>query len=201
MALGGTPFDYTAVLPPRPEYVSIEDALQLVWSGDSGPDMDLAMVIQRLALNFSLMMTHAGVRVRGPVRPHAFRKHQKLARGTNRRSARKAERFLSSMPFVVEFEQEVRFFEDRTHAVSDGTGEDSTGRLVRPHWRRGHWRNQRHGPGRSFTKLVFIRPMLVNKNFMLGDASKTRTTYVSQRSRKPERTDNGKKNDEREGVQ
>ncbi|MCX6924100.1 MAG: hypothetical protein NT154_12955 [Verrucomicrobia bacterium] len=39
----------------------------------------------------------------------------------------------------------------------------------RPHWRRGHWRHQRHGMGLSLRKLVWIKPVLVAKD--KGDPS------------------------------
>lgn len=32
------------------------------------------------------------------------------------------------------------------------------------HWRRGHWRNQPHGPGRQMQRLVWIRPCMINAN-------------------------------------
>lgn len=32
---------------------------------------------------------------------------------------------------------------------------------VSTHWRRGHWRNQVHGPGRSLRKLIWVLPMVV----------------------------------------
>jgi hypothetical protein len=34
---------------------------------------------------------------------------------------------------------------------------------VPPHWRRGHWRNQAHGSGRSLHKLLWIKPTIVNR--------------------------------------
>lgn len=37
------------------------------------------------------------------------------------------------------------------------------GALPRTHWRRGHWRNQRHGENLMNTKLVWIKPTLVGK--------------------------------------
>ena len=33
---------------------------------------------------------------------------------------------------------------------------------VRPHWRRGHWRNQKHGKKSSLSKVVWIMPTIVN---------------------------------------
>lgn len=38
---------------------------------------------------------------------------------------------------------------------------ESTGREVAPHWRRGHWRRQPTGPGRSERLLKWIKPVLV----------------------------------------
>jgi hypothetical protein len=29
------------------------------------------------------------------------------------------------------------------------------------HWRRGHWRNQAHGPARALRKLIWVMPMMV----------------------------------------
>lgn len=32
---------------------------------------------------------------------------------------------------------------------------------VAAHWRRGHWRNQVHGPGRTMRKLIWVMPVVV----------------------------------------
>lgn len=37
-------------------------------------------------------------------------------------------------------------------------------RNVPPHWRRGHWRHQKHGKGRELIKLIWIQASIVNKN-------------------------------------
>lgn len=44
-------------------------------------------------------------------------------------------------------------------AHSPGSGVAGT---VVPHWRRGHWREQAHGPRQSLRKRILIRPTLVN---------------------------------------
>lgn len=41
-------------------------------------------------------------------------------------------------------------------------GNTNTGREVASHFRRGHLRNQRHGPGYALTKLIWIEPVMVN---------------------------------------
>lgn len=40
---------------------------------------------------------------------------------------------------------------------------DKTTGQVFPHWRRGHWRNQKYGDNFSQTKLLWIKPTIVNK--------------------------------------
>jgi hypothetical protein len=39
-----------------------------------------------------------------------------------------------------------------------------TGKELSAHWRRGHWRNQAVGPGRSDHRLMWIRPTLVRRD-------------------------------------
>lgn len=36
--------------------------------------------------------------------------------------------------------------------------EGDASRTIATHWRRGHWRRQRHGPGNEYVKLIRIRP-------------------------------------------
>lgn len=45
-------------------------------------------------------------------------------------------------------------------------GGESNGRGISPraHWRRGHWRRQRHGPGLTLVKPMWIRPTIVMKD-------------------------------------
>lgn len=52
----------------------------------------------------------------------------------------------------------------------DDAADVATGVSVRAHWRRGHFRNQQHGPGRQLRKLVWIMPVLVNSAAMAEDS-------------------------------
>ena len=45
---------------------------------------------------------------------------------------------------------------------SASTGPGGSG--VRAHWRRGHWRQQRHGVGLALVKRLWIKPVLVGAN-------------------------------------
>lgn len=58
--------------------------------------------------------------------------------------------------------------------ISETTESSPTGRSLRPHLRRGHKRNQRFGPERKFTKVVWIEPTFVNAD---EDFISSRTGY------------------------
>jgi hypothetical protein len=45
--------------------------------------------------------------------------------------------------------------------------------LKRPHWRRGHFRRQPCGHGRSQCRLVFVRPCFINAGHFHGDLADT----------------------------
>jgi hypothetical protein len=64
-------------------------------------------------------------------------------------------------------------------AVHEGTGE---GGEVSPHWRRGHFRLQRHGPGRSRTRVVFIMPIIVRADRLKSDSLRRLPTKSPARS-------------------
>jgi len=53
---------------------------------------------------------------------------------------------------------QVRFCRLPTHYAGSST---ENGLSPKQHWRRGHWRNQPHGPERSLRKLIWILPVLV----------------------------------------
>ncbi len=57
----------------------------------------------------------------------------------------------------LDFQQSVEAIEAaHAHAAADGEHPSR-----RPHWRRGHWRHQAHGPQRAQRKLMWVRPTRV----------------------------------------
>lgn len=46
--------------------------------------------------------------------------------------------------------------------VEDAASGESTGRTVKSHWRRGHYRMQPYGPQNALRKLKFLQPMLIH---------------------------------------
>ena len=166
------------VLPPRPEYSTVEQALRK--QADSGNDIDLAEVAQRVALNACLMLTHLGVKKIGIDNAGKLKKLAKSARSKNRRKAEMARAKLVVHPTLIGFQQEITFFrtEDQGKPGGGQDGNRANENLPRkPHWRRGHFRHQRVGAGRTTSKLVFIKPVLVNRRWFAGDEKDTQVTY------------------------
>jgi hypothetical protein len=55
--------------------------------------------------------------------------------------------------------------------VRAGSGEKGTHASPRLHWRRGHYRQQLYGRGRSSIKTIWIEPMLVGEPISVGSSS------------------------------
>ena len=154
------------ILTPR--FGTIEEALR---SGEgSGNAFDQSEVIQRVALNFGLLMTHFGVRNLGPVDRKSHDTHLRNARRKNQAKAERARRLLDAEINLIEFEQDVVVYDkqETTHQESDGEGTKK-----RPHWRRGHFRRQPYGHARSFRRLIFVKPILINSHRFQGDFADT----------------------------
>lgn len=90
-----------------------------------------------------------------------------VAKANNERTgAKKAEQRLVAMGYTRLFRHEI------SCNVEDDGG---THRTPRAHWRRGHWRRQRHGAGSREIKLIRIRPALIGGK---GGGAPTPRTYV-----------------------
>lgn len=168
------------ILSPRLQWKSIEEALHLCTVED-GPDLHVSDLLYRIAINFGLLLTGYGAKDCGPVDPKAHLKQQDIARRTKGRKAERARRLLEATVNLIEFEQNVVFC-DRPHGYSESQGE-GTGRT--PHWRRGHFRRQPCGTGRSNRRLTYVRPCFINADSFRGDRADT-----SYCIRVPERHDN-----------
>lgn len=147
----------------------MEDVIQRV-DGDLGPDYQQATVLDRIALNFSLLLTRYGFRNDGPVDPKSFRKQTRLADSKSKRKRERARRLLDSSFNRVRLLQEVEFANRPACDVSNG---EAIGAAKSPHWRRGHFRRARVGVGRTETRLVFVRPSFINAECFAGDRSNT----------------------------
>lgn len=108
----------------------------------------------------------------------AKRRHKEQ---TNSRDAATAERAglrLRTFPEVFQFHQTIEAFAEEIETpFSEARGD---GPPRKPHWRRGHWRQQPVGQGRMERRLLWIRPVLVNASRFTGDLKDTTTTYVAE---------------------
>lgn len=172
--------DVINVLPPRPEFCTIEDSF--CQPSDVGIDIDLAEVVQRLALNFSLMLTYLGVREVETCHRGRLKRLSKAACSKKQSKAARAAAVLGAMPKLIAFRQEIEFCRNQqrtngSHSENLNPGESAP---RKPHWRRGHFRHQRVGPGRIASKLTFIKPVLVNRLFFGGDEKDTEVVYADR---------------------
>jgi hypothetical protein len=151
-----------------PSFNTVEEAIRL--KVDDGSDLCQSEVIQRVTLNFGLLMTYYGVRDRGPIDPVSHDKHIRNARRQNQYKADRARRLLDAEINLIEFEQNVVVYDRQDTYRSDSAGDGS---VKRPHWRRGHFRRQPYGLARSSRKLVFIKPILINAHRFQGDIADT----------------------------
>lgn len=146
----------------------------------SGTEDECLGVVRRVAINAFLLLSNKGARRLGVTNPEF---EQRLTQSLKKKklpdAVRKAnEDALRMMPVVYGFDQSVRLYERESDC--DGTGPG--GWAVRPHWRRGHWANQAHGPGGSLRKLIFRPAVMINAEKFAGDVCNTRTVYTTSRA-------------------
>jgi hypothetical protein len=141
-------------------------------------EMVLGSALCKLALNVCLMATAYGVKCLGPANPshqERLKRYAKLARKRGKEEQEKAEMEVRMMPVRYSFAQEVTLYRKETATNQHGFGEG--GWTVSPHWRRGHWRSQPCGQGRSERRRVAIPSVLVNGHLFVGSPADTIATY------------------------
>lgn len=72
--------------------------------------------------------------------------------------------------------QDIDLFNKRFGPPVSQSGESGNGSTKRPHWRRGHYRVARTGPGRVQNKMVHIAPMFIHRD-SISSLANTHTTY------------------------
>jgi hypothetical protein len=173
----GAEFENTYFFQDRPEFATVEDALQLHSTsvdgvGEPGGFDDVpedekwkaqwAELSARAGINLMLLLTHVGYRVINPPKKHSA----------------KAAKFHSADFAAIELKHEVVV----RKMTRESHGEESipSGREMSPHWRRGHWRHQHYGPGNGKVRLAFLQPQLIRKDRLVGNPADIETTYVGR---------------------
>ena len=169
----------TYLAPARKEYKSIENCIISNQESNFDNEFKVAELTQRLAINFCMVMSLLGVRQIGPMDASAYEKAKKLIKRKDKYHRSLGQKTLDSTCYKIEFIQKINLFEEefiqpRQHS-SDPT---TTHASPKPHWRRGHYRQQPCGIKLSERKLVFIKPVLVRSNLFSGDIKNTEVTYT-----------------------
>jgi hypothetical protein len=151
------------------KWTTIEEGLRnrIIDDDEQADDVNQAEAVQRIAINFGLLLMYYGVKETGYANPD----HDNLARlakKKNKDKAERAQRLLAGEIQCIEFAQEVVAHitrQSRDYVPGSGT------KCV--HWRRGHFRNQPYGAGRTNKRIVFIKPILINSDRFVGDVADT----------------------------
>lgn len=131
--------------------------------------------IIRSAVNYCLLIDElGGSKCHGPLNPKHYARLQKYAKGDV--DPAKARFEMRMHPIIYSIEQNIELYKVSDGPLTDREGEP-TGRTVSPHWRKGYYRRQRHGPQNTLTKRVRIPAVFVKKDLFLGDMVNTVSTY------------------------
>jgi hypothetical protein len=135
----------------------------------------LGSALSKLALNVCLLGTAYGVRRLGPAKQSHYQRlqrHRKVAAKRGKECLERAQMELQTAPVRYALAQGINLFQTETGELP---GERS-GWTVTPHWRRGHWRWQACGPGRSERRRVAIPAVLVNAQRLMVNQPSVRLT-------------------------
>jgi hypothetical protein len=139
----------------------------LIKSENKNEDKDFLPVAQaeRVTFNINLFMTHFGHTKLGyeNIKQHRFR-------------VRKRPDLAKQDFYYIGLKQEIKFYEKKIYKQSQTENEFHASPA--PHWRRGYWRQQHHGPGNSLIKTIFIHAVFVCSEKYKGDMTDTSVTYV-----------------------
>jgi len=122
-------------------------------------------MIRRAVLNYCLLLDEVGVKKDGPAVPNQYAQLVKWCAKSNKHTpANKSQ--LQAQPILYSLKRpEINLV--RMVASEKELGE-STDRVVSPHSRRGYYRMQACGVGRTDRKRIRIPPCIVNKHLLTG---------------------------------
>jgi len=195
----------THVTPRRDEFKTIEDAIirsrpnrndglaKEFMPNLVNAEFDAAENVQRLGVNFAMMMSLYSVKDYGPIDPQKYKQWQQEARAKRRgniptRRAMEAQVNIAASVNILKFDQKVEFYDEVVENVPEGEAVemDLLKKSPRSHWRRGHFANQPYGVGLRERKIIFRKPVLVRAGAFFGDVKNTSVTYTAHAARKPQ---------------
>jgi hypothetical protein len=179
----------THITPDREEYETIEDSIVRNRNRRQGyshqNEFDAAENVQRLGINFAMMMSLYTVKVGGPLDPTNYKIWTDEAKATKRggiptRKASEAKQKLLATINILEFDQKVSFYDEIEEQieVAQNTDIEKLHKSPKSHWRRGHFAMQAHGVGRRERKMIFRKPVLIRAKYFIGENKNTSVTYT-----------------------
>jgi hypothetical protein len=205
----------THITPDRAEYQTVEDSLKRNrdrrrdsvhmdaegrflmpgnpdLQGSSHAEFDAAENVQRLGINFAMMMSLYSVKDAGPIDPAQYKLWKSEAHAVRRggvptHRALEAQKNLAAAMHLLQFDQKVEFYDEIEERIEVGQGVDieRLHKSPRSHWRRGHFAMQPCGVGRRERKMIFRKPVLVRARYFLGDMKDAAVTYTMHPGRPP----------------
>jgi len=147
---------------------------------DDAAKIQRVMPLFRIAFNAMLAMTYGidGNKC-APLPPQQQTKKslRKRTECKDKVVAHRARLHLAALPTFFRFDQTIKAFDVQQSPAKSPSS--TTGSPKKPHWRRGHWRQQRVGQGRVEHELRWIRPKLIRADRFGGDLKDTTTTYTT----------------------
>ena len=197
----------THITPDRTEYKTIEQSLtknrerrqdeiqevngRFVMPGNPAiqgstiSEFDAAENVQRLGINFAMMMSLYTVKDAGKLDPSNYKVWLQEAKAVRKgkvptRRALEAQQNLAAAMSLIQFDQNVSFYDEIEQQVEVGIGVDieKLHKSPKSHWRRGHFAMQPCGIGRRNREVIFRKPLFVRAKYFLGDVKDTSVTYT-----------------------
>ncbi len=177
------------VTPDREEYKTIESSLilnrqrRLIEDKSSEREFDAAENVQRLAINFAMIMSLYTLKEAKPLDLTNYKLWQEQAKqkknGNPTKPALDAQIRLASTLRLIEFDQQVDLYDEIDEDSNNAENtEVDLHKSPRTHWRRGHFAMQPCGEGRRERKLIFRKATLVRAKHFIGELQNASVTYT-----------------------
>jgi hypothetical protein len=127
----------------------------------------------RCALNMCLLLTAGGFSMT-PEETVATRQLRTLAKSHIPEKRRRGRQGLREQVHVLTLDQDIKVTARKAYEALPAS---EKGEPKRPHWRRGHTRQQAYGPGWSLHRTIRVPPVLVHPD-LFGDATNTITYHT-----------------------
>lgn len=154
----------------------LDEVLPTEYDGSIGitdEEKVICKIAYRVAIN-ALLLADGNYEQKGPHNAdHLAKLKSYVSRAKSQEKREQAELECHLHPYLFEFEQTVQTY---SRSKSDQES-DNNGTKKRPHWRRGHYRQQKVGEGRTDTRRVRIPPILVNADLYIGEVLDAKAIY------------------------